>query len=495
MSQQLQQLEILDHLRPYLKAIYNVSGNITEQVDLFNDQYKTARFMLNKCYNAALSDDDIAPNFMVALKKFAENVRLYDMPLKADSPIGVLVHRNKSKSYFDSTLIDDGEGLILQAIKKLLNKNTSNDVFEYSYNRSNNNTGNQIVYLRPKYFEEILNNLQQLIKKSEIIVNRFDCTEFIAKINALKIDNFQEDDLKLIVNIMFPINLETDLSREQYENKLLLNKVFNVIAKKINEIGGKCFEIPYLTYSTSKETRTLIDKMYKEEIDPVETDIFFTLFSIIQFDGKDEKMISNIQTLKQLDNNNLNNLRINLKKVEKESFISQYLIENWLPLVKPGGKIYYNDKDFLVVSKPYISGTQLLEMYGIHSVYIREFFNNIVSGIPVDINYFLNIFEKTNPKSLDNCLNEYKPGPSTDKESTDTKTTLLNFISGRMEEKPGPKSKYFGTVQFDTNNDNETKVLRASYNGWKLNKSTGKYEKSVNGKLVEYEPSLELEDD
>ncbi len=487
MSKQVQ-LEILDHLRPYLRAIYNVSPNTSTDIDLFSsDNYAVARFMLNKCFNSTVSDIDILPQFLLSLREFAINISKYDAPLKFTSPIGALTWNTRIGKYIN--LADAATGHIQSSIVAVMNEYFINNEYYLEDIPLKLSTANYAVnheyVLTDSFVNEVIDELNTVINQSDVIKNTPNCSEFLTKIQQL--DASKIGKISFIINKT--LNDETGLDSKMINGELM-TKLFDAIVKNINLIAGKCFEIPYLTYGNNEKVRALIEKIRTQDVEKDDLDIFFLFFSVVYNDGKKDTIITNASSLKTLDSSKLPSTRINLKKISAETYVTDYLICRWLPTVLPETKIYLNygfTDTILENQEPYV---------------VKAFFFTEYNGSQHTFDAELDIFKSglgSAQNSLQTCLkhNDFSPKESLERGvKTDIKTKLLNFISGKMVGKEGPSEKYVGTLMFDNNNDKENRILRASYNGWKYNKSTGKYEKfyEASGKMIEYDPNANADE-
>lgn len=485
MSKQVQ-LEILDHLRPYLRAIYNVSPDTSRQIDFTTDEYSVARFMLNKCFYSSANDNDIVANFLISLRNFALNIAKYDAPLKLNSPVGVLTSSIKNGKLLN--LDERDVGLLQQAIVDIYNEYLKTGKKVYSENASKDNLFNKIKFtLNEDLVNDILDKLDKLIQESPIFKNDLRCNDFILEVNKISASELGE----IFIEYQFDIEEIQEPVDTNIVNSQLLTKLFNKIVKNMNLIASKCFEIPYLTYGNNENVRNLIDKIRTQDVEKDDLDIFFLFFSIIYNDGEKDVRISNVSDLQQLDSSKLISTRINLKKATIETYTPFPLIEIWLPVVT--GNVYLNYNT--------LRGDKLAKDTHLDSV--KEFFLNKYLGNKYVWDSELDKFENYGiglsfGKSLETCLKPVlisEPSKIEKSVETDVKTKLLKFISGKTDEKSGSKEKYFGTVMFDNNTDKEAKILRASYNGWKYNKSTGKYEKfsESNGKMIEFDPNVNVD--
>lgn len=483
MSKQVQ-LEILDHLRPYLRAIYNVSPDTSRQIDFTTDNYSVARFMLNKCFLPTINDNDIVANFLISLKDFATNIAKYDEPLKLNSPIGVLTNSNKNGKYLDLTT--RGYGLLHQAIFDVYNEYIASgeSYVNYFEDKSRGNLTNQNKFvITEDFINSVLDKLDELIQGSPILKNDLRCTDFILNVNRINAKELGE--ISIIINRFESEEGPIDL--EVIDNEIF-TKLFDTIVRKINSIAGKCFEIPYFTYGNNENVRKLIDKIRTQDVERDDLDIFFLFFSIIYNDGTKDTIISNVSSLQKLDSSKLSKTRINLKKELAETYTPFPLIFRWLPIVTGNIYLYYSDfKGDRLAKDP--------EPYSVLDFFMEKYYGN-KHPWDVDLESFKNSYEVL---PLQVCLKEGVVKSSRERElgtKVDAKTKLLNFISGKTDEKPGSKEKYVGTVMFDNNTDKEVKILRASYNGWKYNKSTGKYELHLesNGKMIEFDPNANVEE-
>ncbi len=477
------QLQILNHLRPYLRAIYNVNPDISRPIDLFgNSQYEVARYMLNKCYGEVYTNNDVAANFMCALTLFAQDVKKYDLPLKAESPVGLITLTTRNHGFIDFYTPNVG-GLLQKAIQEELDSVIQNNIpiYDNKYKGESNLTLTAKITLLPEFVNSVMANLIDKINTNQIIRNLPECQEFIYKIDDLARlgDSLEIDIVKNYMGTRQYIkDLEANFKPSVDNERELIEKLFSTIVKEINKIASKCFEIPYLTYASSNEVRGLIDTIRTKDIDQTDLDIFFTLFSVIYKKGSQDVLLNNAQAVKQLNSSILPSVRINMKKLPNTR--SLYMLENWLPTVPIGSFIYFSNVGRFTVNdqeqnsvKDYFSTIMLTkDYYG----KFQQPFDDLV------------LFSQNDYKQISQCI-----APTSVKSDVNVKTRLLQFISGKSEEKAGEKSKYLGTVLFDNNNAEEAKVLRASYNGWKLNKSTGTYEKNVNGKMVALDPSVDTE--
>jgi hypothetical protein len=382
MSSSTKTIPILDSLRPYFRALI-ASGKYTHPVtydysSFILESESVASLIINKCHGQKYTDKDIAPEFLLALIEFTEQVKKVDNRLTANSPIGLMEkvpHDVTQSQQFQFGNFTDG-GVIYTVLQDVFNKlrndtklvkftdykNAKPDMFdgEVTINHTDDTISSPNIKFSDDWVNKnIVSEIKNKVNKIDVFVNTTECSEFLSRINSLNWGNLspplEESDIE-----------ETDLYNTPNDKNSviiqLLQAVFINLVKWIKNVGRKCFDIPHYNYSNSSDVRTLIDFLNNNDIEPEESSIFFTIFEVlgspirqpIGWAGKALELLGSIKSIDDLKTyfrkgGNTDNIRINLRLSDRstsvglKSPIRLPVIESWLPDLPTGGKIYVNE--------------------------------------------------------------------------------------------------------------------------------------------------------
>lgn len=558
MSNSTKTIPILDSLRPYFKALIT-SGQFTDPVQnnyssriLANESPVT--LIINKCHGTKYTDKDISPEFLLALIKFANEVKKIDNKLTHNSPIGLMTKLPKqiiTSNVFGFGNFIDG-GIIYTALQMVMRKIQSNsiikftdykqthqDMFDGSVNvsdiQSDLITSNDLKLSDNWVNTNIIEEIKKIVNSTDVLKNS-ECSDFVRQINVLKWSNLSPplgadiDEEKIADIYQHPNDTNSILA-------LLFQNVFIILDKWVKSTGRKCFDIPHFKYSNNTDVKNLIDFIHNSTISKEDEKIFFTIFEIIgnPNSGSSGRITTVIQAgfihskedlnLYLSTGGDINSLRVNLNnsKINSNNSIGNPIIipviENWLPDLLSGGKIYVNatkeesdlghlvsDIFYMIIGANNLMASDeedelLTYRTCINDLQVYGQTNNIDPSTVLQKCLTTSTGQKAILGTVQGATVTFPratgvppppPPPGAPRQTSVPPSSgpigaVRNFL--QSQSKPGSVvERYLEVFRFDRNNENEIRQLAAYKNGWIWNSSTGKYSKNLGSSTLEFDP-------
>ena len=277
----------------------------------------------NKCIAGASNDDNINQQFKNAVLNYARYLKHYDISVSNASILGLLTSsiEQKVNNYFLKSTVK-GQNPTIVSVKKpiydiddyhskeLFDKCTLSDyesqTFVFGENKSNVKNLATVLSINKDYLnqmlENMINEIYQQYKEKEL--KNIDPKILYSKINA----NFVPTGIK--INELYEHN-------DKYFINYSVGQIIDLFKKNITTVINSNFNMPYRTgdhpivkdFFVELREHTLV----KNDISPVQN-LLLNSFEIIDNNGQKYNLSLDNTDLSLLDDSNLSNLRINIKK-------------------------------------------------------------------------------------------------------------------------------------------------------------------------------------